>query len=288
MALEIWRMVRTDLGHEPIATAIIGGELPLFVERYVYQDIERTVRGLDQLGLVTQFGGGRVREGDSAAWRGDSLPTHSMLVPRNTPTHWHYSGTVDFAVFYLQASEHPLARNLDELATARGAPQQFADPLVGAAARQIVTELHKGASADFGFLERLGALMLEQTYRVLTTPAGGGIDPRHAHYARLQRVLNHLPKHLSDPLDATSLARLADVSVAHFRRMFQEATGLPPHRYVLSLRLERARVLLTQSSLPIARIAQECGFASQSHLTAAFRAAHAATPAQFRAARKSG
>jgi AraC family transcriptional regulator len=58
---------------------------------------------------------------------------------------------------------------------------------------------------------------------------------------------------------------------------------VPPHRYVLAARLDLARKLLTQSTMPIARVAQECGFSSQSHLTASFRTAHSTTPAQYRA-----
>jgi AraC family transcriptional regulator len=59
--------------------------------------------------------------------------------------------------------------------------------------------------------------------------------------------------------------------------------GMPPHRYIMSTRLEQGRKLLSMSSMPISRIAQECGFTSQSHFTASFRAAHAVTPAAFRA-----
>jgi len=51
---------------------------------------------------------------------------------------------------------------------------------------------------------------------------------------------------------------------------------------VLAARLDLARKLLTQSTLPISRIAEECGFSSQSHLTASFRVAHSTTPAQYR------
>ena len=47
--------------------------------------------------------------------------------------------------------------------------------------------------------------------------------------------------------------------------------------------LEQVRKLLSLSEMPLVRIAQECGFSSQSHLTACFRTAHAVTPAQFRA-----
>ncbi|MCY1557014.1 HTH-type transcriptional regulator CdhR [compost metagenome] len=58
--------------------------------------------------------------------------------------------------------------------------------------------------------------------------------------------------------------------------------GMPPHRYVMKARLERARDLLMQTDLPILHIALECGFNTQSHLTAAFKAAHATTPAEYR------
>ncbi|MBK9623197.1 MAG: helix-turn-helix transcriptional regulator [Rhodocyclaceae bacterium] len=95
-------------------------------------------------------------------------------------------------------------------------------------------------------------------------------------------MLNHIHEHLTEDLSAEVLARRADVSLAHFRRIFEEAMGVPPHRYIVGARLEQARKLLTVSSMPISRIAQECGFSSQSHLTACFRAAHAVTPAGYR------
>jgi len=46
--------------------------------------------------------------------------------------------------------------------------------------------------------------------------------------------------------------------------------GVSPHRYVLAARLDLARKLLTQTTFPISRIAEECGFSSQSHLTREF------------------
>ena len=124
--------------------------------------------------------------------------------------------------------------------------------------------------------------MLEQTYRVLTTPETGGLSPRHVHFPRLQKVLPHIRGHLAADLSAQTLADLAGVSIAHFRRLFQEALGIPVHQYVQAARLEQARKLLGATNIPIDRIAQECGFSSQSHLTASFRSAHAATPAEYR------
>jgi len=154
---------------------------------------------------------------------------------------------------------------------------------VGATALRLVTELHKGAGADQYFMALLTQVMLEQTYRVLTTPETGGINPRHVHFSRLQAVLSYIHEHLNEDSSIETLADRAQVSSAHFRRLFQEAMGVPPHRYILATRLEQSRKLLTMSTMPISRIAQDCGFSSQSHLTASFRAAHAATPAQYRA-----
>jgi AraC family transcriptional regulator len=282
MAAPSWLKVRKELGRVPIVAGRVSGSTPLFAERYLYQTIERTVSGLGCTGLVTQFGGGRVKEGEPDHWRSMNLPSQSLLVPSGVATHWHYSGTVDFAVFYFLEGRSNVMQSLDALAQSKDAPLPFSDPLVGAAAWQLVGELQKGPSADEGFMERLAGVMLEQTFRALVTPGTRGINPRHVHFSRLQAVLNHIHDNLADDLSATRLAARADVSLAHFSRIFRDAMGVPPHRYVLAARLDFARKLLAQSTLPISRVAEECGFSSQSHLTASFRSAHSVTPAEYR------
>jgi AraC family transcriptional regulator len=287
LAFPAWFMVRKQLAHEPIAAGRLGGEAPLFIERYLYQDVECRVARLGVTALVCQLGGSNVREGEPDHWRSTNLPTQSLLLPKQVPTHWHYSGAVDFAVFYFLDEGGGAMQRLEVLAHSRDAPMPFSDPLVSAAARQLVDELQRGAAIDDGFMERLAVVMLEQAYRALTTSGSGSINPRHAHFARLQQILNFVHGHLSADLSAGTLAQRAHVSLAHFVRIFRDATGTSPHRYVLSARLDLARKLLTQSTMPISRVAQECGFSSQSHLTACFRAAHSTTPAKYRARVKS-
>ncbi len=282
MLTPVWLQVRRQLAHQPIAAGAITGPNPLFAERYLFQDIERTVSGLRCTGLVAQFGGSRVREGEPGHWRSMNLPTQSLLIPRGVPTRWHYSGAVDFAVFYFHAGGDTVLTNLEALARSRDAPLPFSDPLVGAAALQLVEELQKGAGADEGFMQRVAQVMLEQAYRALVAPGSRGISPRHAHFSRLQAVLNLVRDDLAGDLSVARLASSVRLSEAHFCRIFRDATGVPPHRYVLAARLDLARNLLTRSTLPIVRIAAECGFSSQSHLTASFRAAHSVTPAQYR------
>jgi transcriptional regulator GlxA family with amidase domain len=58
------------------------------------------------------------------------------------------------------------------------------------------------------------------------------------------------------------LARISAVSAAHFARSFKGAFGVPPHRYLLTRRIERATALLRDTDLPITEIAFQTGWKS--------------------------
>ncbi|KJZ39623.1 AraC family transcriptional regulator [Pseudomonas fluorescens] len=273
--------------HETLGLPMLGGmvcsEMPLYAERYFLHATDRSAPPIDSMVLLTQFGGSRVKEGIGGELRSTSMPRLSILVPARCATHWHYSGSIDFAVFYLPERSDGVFQQLREICAEAQAPLPFSDGLVSAAARQLMDELSLGKGADQGFMARLAMVMLEQVYRALRVDAGRGIYPPHIHLARLHAVLVFIREHLGQDLSISTLAGQAGVSPAHFRRLFQRAMGMPPHRYVMNVRLEHARDLLMQTDLPILHVALECGFSSQSHLTAAFKVAHASTPAEYRA-----
>lgn len=278
----VWARVRKDVGFKPLLEGAIGGDAPLYVERWVYQARKVDVSGITCPVLVTQLGGARVREGNATRWRSSNLPSQSILVPANTATSWHYSGPVDDVAFYFLNPQNGVQERLSSLGSMHGEPMQFADALVAAAAQQLVDELHNGTSADESFMARLAGVMLEQVFRVLTSSNTMGIHPQHVHYSRLQKVLRHINAHLNEPLTNAALAEVAKVSEPHFRRIFLGAVGMPPHHYIRSRRLAQARKLLAMSDLPISMISAECGFYSQSHLTKCFRSTHAVPPAVYR------
>ncbi len=72
------------------------------------------------------------------------------------------------------------------------------------------------------------------------------------------------------------------MSPYHFSRLFKEAVGSPPHRYVVERRVERAKDLLRRTDLPISEVAREVGFSSQSHLHFHLKRLLGATPASLR------
>ena len=74
------------------------------------------------------------------------------------------------------------------------------------------------------------------------------------------------------------------MSPALFRKRFTDTTGMPVHSYVLKERIERACELIDECNLPLAAIAAQCGFSSQSHMTHIFRRELGVTPAERRRA----
>ena len=82
------------------------------------------------------------------------------------------------------------------------------------------------------------------------------------------------------------VARLADisgVSEAHFARSFKEAFGIPPHRYLLTRRIERAKALLRDTDAPILEIAFQTGWNSLGTFGRVFRDVTGESPRELRA-----
>lgn len=78
------------------------------------------------------------------------------------------------------------------------------------------------------------------------------------------------------------LAEAAGVSATHVIRAFSAATGMPPHSYLVSLRVERAKALL-RAATGLAETALEVGFSDQSQFTRHFKRLTGVTPGRFAA-----
>ena len=107
--------------------------------------------------------------------------------------------------------------------------------------------------------------------------AASDLPPR-----KLQRVLDYVEANLRDDMALADLAKLVAMSPGHFAHLFRQTTGLPPHRYVLERRVERAKALLRDTDLPITEIAQLVGCASHSHLSVMFHRDTGLTPSDYR------
>ncbi|WP_347558059.1 helix-turn-helix transcriptional regulator [Robbsia sp. KACC 23696] len=127
---------------------------------------------------------------------------------------------------------------------------------------------------------------VHQTMSLLLRSQGvrkSGVTPKGGlAVATRRRLADYIDCHLTDTLTLATLADVASLSEFHLARMFRTSFGMPPHAWIASQRLDRARGLLRSSRLPISDIAAECGFANVSHLSHRFKDALGVSPQGFR------
>jgi len=100
---------------------------------------------------------------------------------------------------------------------------------------------------------------------------------------RLRHIMALLREASDTVLPLAELAAVAGMSRYQFIRAFRAATGMTPHAYQLDARIVQARRLLRDGH-SLSRIAQDLGFADQSHFQRAFKQRVAATPGAYRRA----
>jgi AraC family transcriptional regulator len=111
----------------------------------------------------------------------------------------------------------------------------------------------------------------------IAVSARGGLAPW-----QLRRAQEILGSRLEETVSAADLAREFDLSPGHFARAFKQTTGKPLHRWLLELRVEKAKEMLLSSARPLAEIAVACGFADQSHFTRVFSQIARSSPGLWR------
>lgn len=111
--------------------------------------------------------------------------------------------------------------------------------------------------------------------------------PAHQSPALLRRLLRAKDRMDAASHEAWPVARLAEVSGVsedHFAHAFKEAFGIPPHRYLLTRRIEQASTLLRDTELPITEIAFATGWESLGSFGRTFRDITGKSPSALRTA----
>lgn len=98
----------------------------------------------------------------------------------------------------------------------------------------------------------------------------------------LGKSIAYLHEHFAEPINLRELAALSSLSPYYFTRLFTRETGLTPHQYLLSVRINSARFLLKSSAMSIKEIGFACGFTSESSFSTTFHKRTGQTPGQYR------
>jgi AraC-like DNA-binding protein len=307
----LYKLQAVSVNFNSVTLKVSGGEMPAPSERSGTGELE-SGKGREWLGhSVWQASKTEIsrikswpsitamsylRDGGEATWRGDR--SRLVLIPEGLPpvlmqveqgrtwqTPLTGRGTVAFypAGLTVRVVQPAAARFIQALWDTD--LYSTLVPELGAAASrfELLCPLHDPLLSQILTIESLGTALCIRIARHfvgdLQLPTSGGLSSE-----RLQRVRDYIEAHLDEDVSLTVLADIACLSPYHFSRSFKRATGLGPQRYVIQRRVERAKRLLRQTHQPLALIAQEAGFADQSHLTQMFRREMGVTPGRFRAA----
>lgn len=99
---------------------------------------------------------------------------------------------------------------------------------------------------------------------------------------KLRKVVEFINEKLSEDLSLSTISAVVDLSPYHFARKLRRTINLTPSEYVTRLRLDKAKILLATTDLPIVEIALQIGFTSQSYFTSVFRRHVGTTPNLYR------
>ena len=103
-----------------------------------------------------------------------------------------------------------------------------------------------------------------------------------SHPQSIGKVINDMYLHFNEPIDLDKYAKMCCVSRSRFVHMFKEHTGVPPYRFQLQIRMERAIELLSYSKISIAECAAAVGFEDTSYFCRIFKKITSRTPTFYR------
>lgn len=182
---------------------------------------------------------------------------------------------------------------LDEVASETGARRagdlryqlgvSIDDPVVRHLLCALLPALSNPRAAHPLFLDHIALALtthIAGTYGGLDTEAAmprAGLTPLQTRKAK-QLMMDCL----NEEIPISRLANECSLSVRHFSRAFRISTGVPPHRWLLQQRINRAKELLRLRQLSLSDIASFCGFADQSHFTRVFTNSVGTPPGSWR------
>lgn len=238
----------------------------------------------------------RVIDDDNRTDSVELRPRHFGVVPADRTSSWQLTGAPDIQLIYLRrnmvdrvAEDHfgfdsTRVELLPKLGFSDGLLEQLALALLDTARNDEISP-SDGIYADH--LVRMITLHLLRHHSTRTTTAhdapsvaASPVTARSG--ARMNHVRDLIESALAEDLALERLANEAGIAAHAFSAAFTKSVGMPPYRYVIVRRIERAKKLLRHTDLPISRIAYETGFASQSHLATTFKRIVGETPGTYR------
>jgi AraC family transcriptional regulator len=262
--------------------------------------------GSSQHLIFVGLGSGRfVRESAGEQVERELAPGSVALVPSRTPVSWSWTTRISFSVLILEPAF--LDRVAQEVFGLEPADYKLVlieranDSAITNIAGVLSREVMRGEPGGRLYAESLANILAVHLLRnyaqcadgrtldACSVPDDAAPDAAADAAARTQpravaEALRFIHENYSHDLSLNDLAEAVHLSPFHVARLFKQTLGVSPHQYLIQVRVNSARSLLSAGSgeRSLAEVASAVGFADQSHLTRHFKRIMGVTPKQFR------
>jgi AraC-like DNA-binding protein len=120
--------------------------------------------------------------------------------------------------------------------------------------------------------------------RPILNPLSSGL--KRNHLLTIEKAKAFIIEYSSENISLQKIADHCCVSIFHFCRIFKSIMGISPYQYLNEIRLSNARVLLSESKLPVTQIAFQCGFNSLAQFDSVFRSRFQISPTTYKKSTK--
>lgn len=268
----------------------LGWKLLNFERREVGPSCRDLPEGATEHLVFVSLGGGVLeRESAEGKARHALTPGFVAVLPSGHPVRWSWNSRISFSLlaldpgFLRRVAEEHLGLEAGQVQLAFSERGQ--DPAVATIAAALAREAVRGDAGSRVYAESLAnilAVHLLRNYRAVQA----GIEPQSALASvprAVSRALSFIRQNQASDISLSDIAAAAHLSPFHLTRLFKRALGVAPYQYLIQMRVNSARALITAGGggYSLAEIATSVGFADQSHLTRHFKKLLGVTPKQM-------
>jgi AraC family transcriptional regulator len=285
----------------PARSSSIDGQAHILINRFVDIPPEIVQPALKDNVIAIHLGGPkRVHR-----WHGGRRSVQDVelgsltIMPARQENCWLTEGPIDFAhltlstgyLHQLAAEEFDVEPAACELIDRVGVRDPVIEQLFNALLRELEGGRLEGRLYSESLLVVLGVALLRQHSALSKRPCSGEGQSRRGFRKgglagwQLRRVVDHMAEFMTVDIALDDLVKLTGLSRAQFFRAFKQSTGLSPHRFLVQMRLDQARVLLETSDLSVDAVALATGFAKARCFAVAFRQYVGVHPRLYRTSR---
>lgn len=259
-------------------------------QRHIYYDKDLQIEAYNLSGIVQKFPVhfhefyviGFMEGGKRHLWcRDREYDTQCGDVILFNPRETHNCAPVAGEVLDYRAINVPvdvMDKAVQEI-TGRNIHLQFKDTLIPQAELALsIRELYDVIVTGSSLMVREEAFyfLIEQLLEEHMIP----VEPSRELTEAVKRMKQFLDTHFEEPVSLDTLSEISSMSRYQLLRMFTREVGVSPYRYLQSIRIAEAKLLLEQGEA-IGRVALDCGFSDQSHFTNYFKSFIGITPKQY-------